>query len=118
MASPKKAKKSALAKSATIVDLNDHTVLNRRAQRFQREHDIERQKISGSLKASHSAPSLHHRTPVSFTSDPNDDPEVNPVSLYLTSSSMCADFIGRMFLIGIGLPSLVPRPRFSRITSV
>ncbi|KAF5355258.1 hypothetical protein D9758_006025 [Tetrapyrgos nigripes] len=56
--SNKKAKKSSVKQvtSATAsLDLNDQVALNRRAERFQREHEIERQKTlnggQGSLKA-------------------------------------------------------------------
>ncbi|KAF9078180.1 SAC3/GANP/Nin1/mts3/eIF-3 p25 family-domain-containing protein [Rhodocollybia butyracea] len=57
----KKAKKSSSLKQVTAgtasLDLNDQALLNRRAERFQREHEIERQKSRSSfLKAnSHNA---------------------------------------------------------------
>jgi hypothetical protein len=42
----KKAKRSALGKSAHAVDMSDQVTLNRRAQRFQREHEMERTKLA------------------------------------------------------------------------
>lgn len=90
--SSKKAKKAALQKNAaTTLDLGDQAALNRRAERFHREHEIERQKslrINGSQstpKADSQGAHLLNRiwradSPSAFGSNP-DDPEADPVSL-------------------------------------
>lgn len=76
----KKNKKSAKAASSTTPDFNDPEALNRRAQRFQREHQIERQKKFGihapSLQESRPSVSFHSRsaTPGLFGDDPEGDP--------------------------------------------
>ena len=83
----KKQKKISLGKQAhtRALDPNDQAALNRRAARFQREHDIERQKQlhnSSSSLTFHPPSQYHHyqqnrlSTPGSFGSD---DPEVDPV---------------------------------------
>ncbi|KAI0084493.1 SAC3/GANP/Nin1/mts3/eIF-3 p25 family-domain-containing protein [Irpex rosettiformis] len=76
----KKQKKTSISKQppARALDPNDHAALSRRAARFQREHEIERQKQlhAGSV---HPASQHHHyyhvRTPIPGTPD---DPEVDP----------------------------------------
>lgn len=76
----KKTKKAAkVAASASAPDLNDIATLNRRAQRFQREHDLERQK---SLKANHQNSHLFNNQPLTRTLSPYnsaDDPDADPV---------------------------------------
>lgn len=75
----------------TTLDLGDQAALNRRAERFQREHEIERQKslrINGSqsaLKANSQGAHLLNRiwradSPSTFGPNP-DDPEADPVGL-------------------------------------
>ncbi|KAI0343121.1 hypothetical protein BDW22DRAFT_1329180 [Trametopsis cervina] len=79
----KKHKKLVIGKhSAThALDPNDHAALSRRAARFQREHDIERQKSTQSPSSSLSfyPPSQynHSRSITPGTLNP-DDPEANP----------------------------------------
>jgi hypothetical protein len=87
----KKAKKSALKHSAhQPTDLGEQAALNRRAQRFQREHELERQKngMSGgqaSLKAKYQSAHLFDNrdsraaSPSSFALNA-DEPEADPVS--------------------------------------
>ncbi|KAJ3550567.1 hypothetical protein NM688_g5045 [Phlebia brevispora] len=70
------------AAAATSLDPNDLEALNRRAQRFQREHQIERQKQFGihppSLQDSRSGSSYASRsgTPGMFGDEPEGDPNV------------------------------------------
>lgn len=78
----KKTKKSSIAKNAaSALDLSDHAALNRRAMRFQREHEIERQKSLGG----HSSSSQAFRSSSQFDSRSatqgyyGDDPEADPV---------------------------------------
>ncbi|KAF9221368.1 hypothetical protein BS17DRAFT_797160 [Gyrodon lividus] len=85
----KKAKKAAMQKNATnTLDLGDQAALNRRAERFQREHDIERQKSlrnngsQGAFKAGPQGAHLFNRiwradSPSTFGPNP-DDPEADP----------------------------------------
>ncbi|KIM56498.1 hypothetical protein SCLCIDRAFT_132508 [Scleroderma citrinum Foug A] len=84
----KKSKKAAAQKNttATTWDLGDPAVLNRRAERFQREHEIERQKHlrnqGATLKANpHGAHLLNRITradsPSTYGPNP-DDPEADP----------------------------------------
>ena len=70
-----KKKKGAIAKHAANapLDPNDHAALNRRAMRFQREHEIERQKAMGRKQ-----PAAALRSPSYF----GDDPEAEPVRLF------------------------------------
>ncbi|KAK0467286.1 SAC3/GANP/Nin1/mts3/eIF-3 p25 family-domain-containing protein [Desarmillaria tabescens] len=83
--SNKKAKKSALKQASNHTsDFNNPTALNRRAQRFQREHEIERQKSLGgnaTLKASQQYAHLNDR-PTTRPSSPYvnsaDDPDADP----------------------------------------
>lgn len=91
----KKAKKAAMQKNAaTALDLGDQAALNRRAERFHREHEIERQKslrINGSqstLKTNSQGAHLLNRiwradSPSTFGPNP-DDPEADPVGLMLS----------------------------------
>jgi hypothetical protein len=87
----KKSKKSAV-KNLSTLDLNDQAALNRRAQRFQRDQEIERQKngsvgINGgqaSLKANYRNTHLFNRISRSNSppSDMNvDEPEADPVRM-------------------------------------
>lgn len=94
-ATSKKAKKSSSQKStsASAWDLGDQATLNRRAERFQREHEIEKQKSlrtqqqqqsqpSATLKANPQGAHLFNRiwradSPSTLGSNP-DDPEADP----------------------------------------
>ncbi|KAF8998559.1 SAC3/GANP/Nin1/mts3/eIF-3 p25 family-domain-containing protein [Cyathus striatus] len=85
--SNKKAKKSALknaAASSHTVDYNDQAALNRRAQRFQREHELERQKATGQSQANQFKNSTHlfnnNKNPYSRSASPMnvDEPEGDP----------------------------------------
>jgi hypothetical protein len=96
----KKTKKSAL-KNANPLDFNDQATLNRRAERFQREHEIERQKgmkngsvsFHGgqvSLKANYPNAHVSNGRDYSRMSSPSnfgnpDDPEADPVCFALIS---------------------------------
>jgi hypothetical protein len=84
----KKAKKAAMKNAANTLDLGDQAALNRRAERFQREHEIERQKglrnngNQSALKAGPQGARLFNRiwradSPSTFGPNP-DDPEANP----------------------------------------
>ncbi|KIL00729.1 hypothetical protein PAXRUDRAFT_129093 [Paxillus rubicundulus Ve08.2h10] len=85
----KKAKKAAMQKNAAnTLDLGDQATLNRRAERFQREHEIERQKSlrnngnQGTFKAGPQGAHLFSRiwrADSPSTPGPNlDDPEADP----------------------------------------
>ena len=101
-ANSKKQKKSQISKSATTnaLDLNDRVALNRRAERFKREHEIEQQKSragggQASLKANHNTAHLfnaptHPRSASPFAN--LDDLEADPVSL------ACTAFIDLLFI--------------------
>ncbi|KAG2366884.1 SAC3/GANP/Nin1/mts3/eIF-3 p25 family-domain-containing protein [Suillus spraguei] len=82
----KKAKKAAAQKrNDANLDFGDQAALNRRAERFQREHDIERQKSmrgQASLQANNQNAHLFNRisrsdSPSAFGTNP-DDPEADP----------------------------------------
>ncbi|KAI0060934.1 hypothetical protein BV25DRAFT_1857987 [Artomyces pyxidatus] len=82
----KKAKKSQITKSATTnaLDMNDRAALNRRAERFRREHELEQQKARGgqaALRANHHtahvfAPQAESRSGSPFGG--GDEPEADP----------------------------------------
>ncbi|KAF9462957.1 SAC3/GANP/Nin1/mts3/eIF-3 p25 family-domain-containing protein [Collybia nuda] len=83
----KKAKKNALKQAANLqraLDPNDQAALNRRAERFQREHELERTKhlrIGGpaSLKANqHHAHLFNNLSRSGSPSGGSDDPEADP----------------------------------------
>ncbi|KZT09923.1 uncharacterized protein LAESUDRAFT_734984 [Laetiporus sulphureus 93-53] len=81
LSSGKKFKKTSILKNAapSSLDPNDVTALNRRAARFQREHEIERRK--GLSAHSGLAPSSYSSVFTSRVSTPMynaDDPEANP----------------------------------------
>jgi SAC3 family protein LENG8/THP3 len=84
-ATNKKQKKSAITKNAAqnALDPGDHAALNRRAARFKREHEIERQKNIHSSALSFHPPSQYHHTRGNTTSGfmHPDDPEADPVRL-------------------------------------
>jgi len=84
----KKVKKSQISKSTAnnALDMNDRVALNRRAERFKREHTIEQQKTTGrggqtSLKANHNTAHLFNDPMNSRSASPfadADDPEADP----------------------------------------
>lgn len=86
----KKAKKSALKNgnnATSTLDFNDQAALNRRAERFQREHELERTKTmrnggQASLKANYQNAHLFNNRNLSRSASPfgnADDPEADPV---------------------------------------
>ncbi|KDQ61591.1 hypothetical protein JAAARDRAFT_204072 [Jaapia argillacea MUCL 33604] len=83
----KKAKKSALKNAGSLQDFSDQAALNRRAERFQREHEIERQKTyvgQASLKANNRTSHLFNGnqsrsispSPFGNVDEPEGDPNV------------------------------------------
>ncbi|OCH90997.1 hypothetical protein OBBRIDRAFT_818983 [Obba rivulosa] len=80
-ASSKKTKKGSIAKAASATsDLNDVAALNRRAARFQREHELERQKnmrANGGQGFLQANPHLFQSRSTTPSFD-GDEPEVNP----------------------------------------
>ena len=136
--SNRKVKKSALKHAAAhALDPNDQAALIRRAERFQREHDLERQKSvrnggaggsgQASLKANYQNAHLFNdrsqcrsESPPSF---PNlDDPEIDPdpvcYSTITASETIIENPLPRTSLTGIVIP-LSERPKkYSRIISV
>jgi len=60
----KKSKKSSIIKNSAsnALDPNDQAALNRRAERFQREHQLERQKRDGQSSFKNTQHNAHHRT--------------------------------------------------------
>ncbi|TFK51667.1 hypothetical protein OE88DRAFT_1698738 [Heliocybe sulcata] len=77
----KKAKKNALKNANTASDYSDQAALQRRAARFQREHEIERQKNYSngghiSFRTSHSNSHLFSQSPIPFGN--GDEPEADP----------------------------------------
>ncbi|KAG0709216.1 SAC3/GANP/Nin1/mts3/eIF-3 p25 family-domain-containing protein [Suillus ampliporus] len=85
----KKAKKAAAQKHNNAnIDFGDQAALSRRAERFSREHEIERQKSmrgQGSLQANNQNAHLFNRisrsdSPSAFGTNP-DDPEADPLVL-------------------------------------
>ncbi len=83
----KKTKKSVITKSVatSALDPNDHAALNRRAARFQREHEIERQKAVpfgshlSSSQASRLNPVFQSRSGTPAYA--GDEPEADPVRI-------------------------------------
>ncbi|EGN92191.1 hypothetical protein SERLA73DRAFT_191437 [Serpula lacrymans var. lacrymans S7.3] len=86
----KKSKKNAMKNAAShVTDMNDQAALNRRAQRFQREHEIERQKsfrgngsqlsVTANPQNAHLFNRIHARSmsPSPYGGNP-DDPEADP----------------------------------------
>jgi hypothetical protein len=110
-AATKKAKKSALGKSAALVDPADHAALNRRAQRFQREHEIERNRSAAPAYSSSSHYQYHYGPP------PADAMDVDPVSAVWCLWPIVHRGVYRLsFPIGIGSPSSARTRRSSRTT--
>ncbi|KAJ8094677.1 hypothetical protein PM082_010683 [Marasmius tenuissimus] len=84
--SSKKAKKSALKQvtsGTATIDLNDQAALNRRAERFHREHEIERQRLRTNGNSQASLKTNYHNSHLfqSRSNSPfggNDDPGADP----------------------------------------
>lgn len=83
MATSKKAKKAALKNAAATAytpDFNDQAALHRRAQRFQREHELERTKHVRNGQASKTSFYDGSLAPTRSSSATPDEPEGDPVS--------------------------------------
>jgi hypothetical protein len=69
--------------SATAMDVDDRAALDKRAQRFQREHEIEREKSrnggQASLKANYNTSHLFNNSRSASPFGAADDPEADPV---------------------------------------
>jgi len=101
----KKAKKSAIKNSVTqSFDSSDEAAKRARAERFQREHDLERQRRNGggfygsqasSLKTNHHNAHLFNAGTSSRSSSPSvfggnpDDPEADPVCVFIKCCCFC-----------------------------
>ena len=132
----KKAKKNQANKSAVTIalDVGDRAALNRRAERFRREHELEKQKQTGGGGGQASSLRTNQRTAhplvnLSRSATPfanADDPEADPVStlplkfhLFGTSlfrNSRCC--FRRTSLIGISILLSEHVKRFLRTTYV
>lgn len=111
----KKAKKATFKNStpAYVTDLNDQAALNRRAQRFQREHELERTKSTrNGDQAFDSNPHKAHlqfqnriigsRSESPYTA--SDQPEGDPVSVIVYCIHPFDRNLRRTLLIGIAIP--------------
>jgi hypothetical protein len=95
----KKSKKNQANKSASAaalaMDVGDRAALNRRAERFRREHEIEKQKQNGGGGGQASSLRAHQRTAHPFVNISRsatpflnaDDPEADPVSIFSKKKS-------------------------------
>jgi hypothetical protein len=130
----KKAKKNQANKAAAALalDVGDRAALNRRAERFRREHELEKQKQNGgggqasSLRANQRTahPFVNHSRSATPSANP-DDPEADPVSvpflkvlLGSQTSYLMPSLFSRTFLIGISIQSSERLKKFSRTTYV
>lgn len=93
MESTKKAKKTMQKKAqaaASALDPSDQAALNRRAQRFQREHEIERKKTTngayGGYKASSNSSNVYGNQNIGDNAA-YDDPDADPVGYMVSGSS-------------------------------
>jgi SAC3 family protein LENG8/THP3 len=93
----KKAKKNALKHAAQQpLDVNDTAALNRRAERFQREHELERTKNLRSggiqpLRVNQHTAHLFRDMSLSRGGSPfghSDDPEADPVRFFVSETFM------------------------------
>jgi len=126
----KKSKKNQANKSAAALalDVGDRATLNRRAERFRREHELEKQKQNGgggqasSLRTNQRTAHLFVNLSRSATPFANaDDPEADPVSARPplgTSRSHDSCYCHRTSLIGISILLLEHLKRFSKTTYV
>ena len=128
-ASNKKTKKGSVAKSAAAnaLDPNDAAALHRRAARFQREHEIERQKSSrqfnnhNSSRGPYTNPQLFKSrsgTPAAYDADNPDADPVRPLPLPARRSLLSDPRAARhrTCRTGTGSPSWARRRRYSRTT--
>jgi hypothetical protein len=113
-------KQTTTAYGTTPTDVNDIAALHRRAQRFQREHELEKNKNirNGSqtfLKTNHQTVNrFQNLALVSRSTSPTDEPEGDPVSPF---SYSCYSWLilPRTLLIGIDSPLLEHRRSYSKI---
>ena len=126
---PKKSKKNQAHKSvaALALDVGDRAALNRRAERFRREHELEKQKQNGgggqtssfrsNQRAAHPFVNLSRSaTPFANVDDPEADPVGVPPPGTSSYDSRCR--CSRMSLIGISILLSEHLKRFSRTTYV
>ena len=109
MATSKKAKKAALKNAAAAAyapDFNDQAALHRRAQRFQREHELEKTKHVRNGQASKASFYDGGMTTTRSGSATPDEPEGDPVSFKRFSTALAYSFHCRTLLTGIGTPLL------------
>lgn len=114
VATHKKPKKSSITKgaAASALDASDQDALSRRAARFQREHEIEKQKQRANQRVTFRSASHYTRavTPGMFGGD---DPEVDPVRrVVVYSVSPLPTCSPRMCPIGIVILLLEPIKAF------
>lgn len=127
----KKSKKNQANKSvaAFALDVGDRATLNRRAERFRREHELEKQKQNGGGGQASSLRTSNQRTAHPFvnlsrSATPfanTDDPEADPVSALPplgTSRSHDSCYCCRTSLIGISILLSELLKRSSRTTYV
>ena len=127
----KKSKKNQANKSAATfaLDVGDRATLNRRAERFRREHELEKQKQNGgggqasSLRTNQRT--AHPFVNLSRSATPfanADDPEADPVSARppfgLSRSRHDSCYCHRTSLIGISILLSGHLRKFSKITYV
>ena len=127
----KKSKKNQANKSAAAfaLDVGDRATLNRRAERFRREHELEKQKQHGGGGQASSL-RTHQRTAHPFVNLSRsatpfanaDDPEADPVSalsaLGISRSHDSSCYCGRTSLTGTSILLSEHLKRFSKTTYV
>ena len=126
----KKSKKNQANKSAATfaLDVGDRATLNRRAERFRREHELEKQKQNGgggqASSLRNNQRTAHPFVNLSRSATPfanADDPEADPVSALLPLGlSCCHDscYYHRTSQIGISILLLEHLKRSSKTTYV
>lgn len=125
--SKKSKKNQAKSAAAFALDVGDRATLNRRAERFRREHELEKQKQNGgggqasSLRTNQRT--AHPLVNLSRSATPfanADDPEADPVStlppLGIIGRSHDSCYCHRTSLIGISIPLSGHPRRFSKTT--
>jgi len=126
--SKKSKKNQAKSAAAFALDVGDRATLNRRAERFRREHELEKQKHNGGGGQASSfrtnQRTAHPFVNLSRSATPfanADDPEADPVSALPPlgiSHSRDSCYCHRTSLIGISILLLEHLKRFSKITYV
>jgi hypothetical protein len=128
--SKKSKKNQAKSAAAFALDVGDRATLNRRAERFRREHELEKQKQNGGGGGQASSLRINQRTAhplvnLSRSATPfanADDPEADPVSalpqLRIISLSHDSCYCHRTSLIGISILLSEHLKRFSKTTYV